>query len=189
MKKYLTESARTASNPEGVSFANFKNQLEALQSSATLVRAGITADCVKRSLFYREPKEKVDARYIKDMGTFGEMLIKMRDLEINFTEQELNLLHGVLGIVSEGSEIINELIESKIEGRPINLDAGKNSVKEEIGDVLWYVALVIREIKGETFESIGETNLAKLKARYPEKFESEQALNRDLDKEDEVLKS
>lgn len=37
------------------------------------------------------------------------------------------------------------------------------------------------------FESILETNINKLKARYPEKFNSNDAINRNLDKEREIL--
>lgn len=187
MKQYLTESARTAASKEGVSYGNFHdNPRESIQSASTAIRAGITADCVKRSIFYREPKEKVDARYVAHMQKFSELQQKLANSSIA-PDADINLFHAILGIVSEAGELMEEFINAKLDGRPINYNDGKGSVKEEIGDVLWYTAMAIREIKGETFESVGESNINKLKARFPEKFESEQALNRDEESEKVAL--
>jgi len=55
---------------------------------------------------------------------------------------------------------------------------------------MWYIAILLRQFGGEgIFEEILETNINKLKARYPDKFSSELAMNRDLDKERNILES
>ena len=51
---------------------------------------------------------------------------------------------------------------------------------------MWYLALLFDELKLDPNETMNK-NIAKLKARYPEKFSKEKALNRDLEKEREIL--
>ena len=46
---------------------------------------------------------------------------------------------------------------------------------------------VIIQLEGFNIEDIHERNISKLKARYGEKFTSESALNRNLEKEREIL--
>jgi len=47
-------------------------------------------------------------------------------------------------------------------------------LREEIGDILWYLAAIIRA-EGWEFEDIMEENINKLRKRYPEKFTTELA--------------
>lgn len=60
------------------------------------------------------------------------------------------------------------------------------NLKEELGDKLWYAALALDELKS-TFEETMEANIKKLRARYPNKFTEEDAINRDLEKERAAL--
>lgn len=60
------------------------------------------------------------------------------------------------------------------------------NIKEEIGDIMWYIANLCN-MHGWRLSEIMATNIDKLKARYPDKFNNEQALNRDLVKEREIL--
>jgi len=57
-----------------------------------------------------------------------------------------------------------------------------------MGDLFWYLAIACDEL-GVEFESLMETNIAKLKARYGEKFSEHKAENRDLDSERRILES
>ena len=93
------------------------------------------------------------------------------------SEQETRYLrfqHGLLGILSE----IDELVSVK-DGDTINL-------KEELGDFLWYIALMA-DAYSFTLSDICERNIAKLKARYPEKFDidrsKEENRNRELERQ------
>jgi hypothetical protein len=51
---------------------------------------------------------------------------------------------------------------------------------------MWYIAILLRELDLD-FESLLQLNIDKLKARFPEKFTESHALNRDLDKERDIL--
>jgi len=61
------------------------------------------------------------------------------------------------------------------------------NVKEELGDLLWYIAVACDAL-GVSMEKLMAMNIEKLSVRYPEKFSSFNALNRNLKKERETLK-
>lgn len=54
--------------------------------------------------------------------------------------------------------------------------------------ILWLVEFLV-QASGESLEYVMDRNIAKLKARYPEKFTKDAALNRDLEKEREALEN
>lgn len=60
------------------------------------------------------------------------------------------------------------------------------NLREEIQDTLWYIGVALDEL-GSDFDTEQRKNIDKLKARYGDKFSSEAAINRDLDKEREIL--
>jgi NTP pyrophosphatase (non-canonical NTP hydrolase) len=93
-----------------------------------------------------------------------------------------NILHGALGIVTEAGEILDAVKKSIFYGKPFDLV----NLQEEIGDCFWYLAILAKEA-GMSFEDIMQQNINKLRARYPEKFTEEAALNRDLEAERRVL--
>ncbi|MHA1170303.1 MAG: nucleoside triphosphate pyrophosphohydrolase family protein, partial [Candidatus Hodarchaeales archaeon] len=88
------------------------------------------------------------------------------------------LLHSSMGCATEAGEFADSVKCLIFYDKVLDV----TNVKEEIGDILWYVALGI-VASGSSFEEVMEMNIAKLKKRYPEKFTSEDALNRDLDAE------
>lgn len=90
-------------------------------------------------------------------------------------------LHGVLGAMKELGEVAQELERWIYYGQPkVNL----RLVAEELGDSLWYVALVCNSL-GLDLERIMQTNLSKLKERYPDQWSNGAALrdNRNLEAE------
>lgn len=103
--------------------------------------------------------------------------------------QQMELLHAAIGISTEAGEILDAFKKHLIYGKDLDLI----NVSEELGDITWYIAIMTRYLKnltGATLEDdILELNIDKLKARYPEKFTEEDALNRDLDKERDVLEN
>jgi NTP pyrophosphatase (non-canonical NTP hydrolase) len=92
------------------------------------------------------------------------------------------LLHGAMGVVTEAGELMDSLKKQIFYGA----EPDKVNIKEEIGDLFWYIGILCDTL-GMTFEEVFETNVAKLKARYGEKFNETDALNRDLGKEREIL--
>ena len=85
------------------------------------------------------------------------------------------LLHAAVGIASEAGELQDALKKHIFYGREFDWT---NAV-EEVGDLLWYAALAC-EALGTTMEYVMEFNIAKLKVRYPEKFEAQRSIERDL---------
>jgi len=91
-----------------------------------------------------------------------------------------DVLHGLLGIITESSEIAEILVEA--DKQPFDVV----NLKEELGDLLWYMALICKELD-ITFEELMRINMAKLKKRFPDKFTGDAAINRDVEAEREVL--
>jgi len=92
------------------------------------------------------------------------------------------MLHGAVGIATEAGELLDALKKHIFYGKTLD----EVNVKEEIGDLFWYIAVLCDSLDA-SFEEIWETNIAKLKARYGEKFNEKGALHRDLEKEREIL--
>ena len=82
-------------------------------------------------------------------------------------------LHGIIGVTTEAGELLGAAKKALFYGRPIDLE----NVREEIGDILWYLAAIIRA-EGWTFEELMEVNIAKLKIRYPKQFTTKDAFER-----------
>lgn len=87
------------------------------------------------------------------------------------------LQHGIIGLVTEIGEIADTYKKHVFYDQPLD----KENIIEEIGDVLWYLALVARAINSN-LDDIAESNVLKLKKRYPNGFTELAALER-LDKE------
>lgn len=99
-------------------------------------------------------------------------------------ETTIRLLHAAMGCVTEAGEFMDQMKRVTMYGKPID----KVNIIEELGDILWYVNLAIN-VLGITKEDVLEANLRKLQTRYPDKFTTEQALNRDADAERKALES
>lgn len=181
MKQYMIESARTSSNPDLDKSLFNNNDSELLDMTLDVVQGGATADLIKRGLFYHD--KQLAGRGKAMLDRFEKMYNALKKDGITLDPKYNELLHSILGIASEASEMMEELINASIEGRDVN----KINMREELGDVMWYEALGLRNI-GSTFEEAADFNIAKLKKRYPDKFTSEAALNRDLAGEHDALK-
>ena len=94
----------------------------------------------------------------------------------------IRLLHAGLGLVTEAGEFIDALKKHIFYGKKLDLI----NCQEEIQDSLWYVGLGIDALE-TIFNEMLTKNIAKLSARYPEKFTEEAAINRNLKLEREVL--
>ena len=93
-------------------------------------------------------------------------------------------LHASMGLNTENAESQDILKKTLIYGKPLD----EAHLKEELGDLFWYLGLICDTLK-VSFEELQEANIAKLKARYGDKFTEEAALNRNLNKEKEALDS
>lgn len=181
MKKYLEDSARTAS--DAFHSLNVPGQ-SAFQVLANVYAAGNTADVCKRGLYYGTDHAKLQSRVMDQVKSLSLLMaeIQEQDDKLHPGLMDPNLLHGVLGIASEVGELAEQLVNKALKREEVDLV----NISEEIGDVLWYCAMILRTC-GKSFEDVAEQNIAKLKARYPEKFTQIEAENRDLENERKVL--
>ena len=92
------------------------------------------------------------------------------------------LLHATLGLMSEAGEIADALKRHICYGKALD----EVNILEEVGDLAWYQALAMTAVKRTLEESL-ERNIAKLKARYGDKFTAAAALNRNLEAERQAL--
>jgi NTP pyrophosphatase (non-canonical NTP hydrolase) len=96
--------------------------------------------------------------------------------------KQIDLLHAAIGMQTEAAEFSDMLKKHLFYGKPLD----KVNLAEELGDQLWYVAMALRALDTD-FETVMERNIAKLKARYPDKFTEDLAENRNLLKERAIL--
>ena len=82
---------------------------------------------------------------------------------------EARLLNAILGLAGETGEVAELLKKHQFHGHTLD----RQRVLDELGDVLWYIALAADALDS-TLEEIGQRNVAKLLRRYPMGF-SEQA--------------
>lgn len=81
---------------------------------------------------------------------------------------------GAMGIAGEAGEVCDYL--KKVIFHRHDFDPKK--LAEEIGDVLWYAAL-LADATGMDLGWIAEKNIAKLQARYPDGFDPKRSRERE----------
>lgn len=95
---------------------------------------------------------------------------------------KMDLLHAAMGICTEAGELQDQLKRYIFYGKQLDVV----NLEEELGDICWYVAILCKAL-GVDWENALKKNIAKLKARYPDKFTEHHAVNRDLEAERSVL--
>ena len=99
-------------------------------------------------------------------------------------EVTIRLLHAAMGMATEAGEFLDMLKKHIFYGKPMDFV----NAKEEVGDQMWYAGLAI-DVLQTTFDEVLTVNIEKLKARYPEKFTEEAAINRNLNAERTILEN
>lgn len=102
----------------------------------------------------------------------------------NYFPQNHRIEHAIDGCVTEAGELQDALKKAKYYGKPLDIV----NLKEEAGDLLYYLAILFDEINTDFETEMGRV-INKLKVRYPSKFDATLAQDRDLKKEREVLES
>lgn len=95
------------------------------------------------------------------------------DVIVNEEIDAGGVLNACLGLSGETGEL-NDMIKKWVfHEKEIDME----HLKKEIGDVCWYVAMLC-EAMNFSLDEILQMNIAKLKARYPEGFDTDRANNR-----------
>lgn len=92
------------------------------------------------------------------------------------------ILHGIVGKATESGELLELLYNTLFESIPFDLV----NCGEEMGDGFWYDAALCH-VLGFTFEELQRINIAKLRARFKDKFDACEANNRRLANERRIL--
>lgn len=98
--------------------------------------------------------------------------LAMTTLNKELTDREI-LMNGVMGLCGESGEAIDIVKKHVFQGHELN----REHLLEEIGDVAWYLA-ELATVLDVDLEEVLANNIEKLKARYPEGFESVRSINR-----------
>ena len=88
-------------------------------------------------------------------------------------EECFNLANAGLGLSGEAGEATDIIKKYLFHGHGLCPE----HLAKELGDVMWYVALVATLI-GYDLEGVMQMNIDKLKARYPEGFDPEKSQHR-----------
>lgn len=84
------------------------------------------------------------------------------------------ILNGVMGLAGEAGECVDLVKKERFQGHQLS----KDKLKEELGDVLWYIAETATGL-GIGLDEIAQSNLDKLHKRYHgDTFHSEDSINR-----------
>ena len=98
--------------------------------------------------------------------------LAMTTLNPALSEKDV-LINGVMGLCGESGEAIDIVKKHLAQGHELDQEALIN----ELGDVAWYLAETARAL-GVDLETVLARNIAKLKQRYPEGFDTAQSVNR-----------
>lgn len=83
------------------------------------------------------------------------------------------LINGVLGLTGEAGEVSDLVKKGIFHEKGIDLE----HLKKELGDCAWYLAMIC-DACGFTLDDVMQTNIDKLKARYPQGFDAYRANHR-----------
>lgn len=98
--------------------------------------------------------------------------LAMRTCSIPYESKKEMLYHAVFGLNSEAGEV-SGILQKEYQDHKFD----KGHITKELGDCLWMIAEACAAI-GVDMEEVMQTNIDKLKTRYPEGFEPERSLHR-----------
>ncbi len=105
--------------------------------------------------------------------TINEYQIAALRTEQDMTKDYPRILNGLMGLCGEAGEAIDILKKHLFQGHELDAE----HLAKELGDVAWYLAVSAYAL-GYDLESILQMNINKLKARYPEGFDSNHSIYR-----------
>lgn len=133
-----------------------------------------TLDTVKKGIFYG-----------KGLDEYGDYEFEGFRID-KLSDKNIRLLHAGLGLATEAAEFLEQLYKHLFEGQELD----EVNLLEELGDGSgWYTAIGLDALGESSYKPTFDRIIAKLKARYGEKFSSNAAINRNLEKEREVLEA
>lgn len=81
-----------------------------------------------------------------------------------YPNRDHNYIYPVLGLVGEAGETANKIKKIIRDDQGVVSPAKKEEIKQELGDVLWYLSQLAAELKIK-LNDVATSNLTKLKSR------------------------
>lgn len=163
---FISDAIRTKSDKF---YGDDINQDEFAAILSDFILVGSELDTIKKHMFYGKKSHYA-----------AESIEESLDGANNIVHEDI--IHGVLGVATEAVELCEALNSSLDSG--LALDTV--NIKEEMGDIFWYLAILANRLD-ISFDEVQTTVINKLRARYPDKFTEDDAVNRDLDLERKIL--
>lgn len=164
---YQAEADKTNSpvwNPQNVIFQNFRNNVD------TFVQLAGVLNIYKKLLFRGKTPAELDMPQPEEnesLAAYGGAI----------PANEIDLVHGILGAMTEVGELAEVLLDM-LDGKAPD----RVNVVEEVGDQRWYLNRCLRWA-GVTDEQCERINVDKLHGRHGSAFDIFRDANRDLDAE------
>lgn len=98
--------------------------------------------------------------------------LAMTTLNPSLSEKDI-LINGVMGLCGEAGEAIDIVKKHLAQGHELD----REHLIGELGDIAWYLAETAT-VLGMDLEEVLQRNIDKLRARYPEGFDTEKSKNR-----------
>jgi hypothetical protein len=182
IKRFVKLATRTES-PAGPVLERIKNNPEAFElfvgDMRNIIKSLQLLDKWKKNLYYGKVSAGLKTKknlWDKFLGLF-----KKKEKLVEFDEKMIRILHGSVGICTEGGELL-EALDKHLKGKQLD----NTNCIEELCDTQWYCHLLY-----DVFETDAEKNcqlfVDKLKKRFPDKFTEDKAINRDLVTERKLL--
>lgn len=147
--------------------------LEELKSSISdYVEASKKLDSIKSRVFYGRNKDKTPAVTLDEGGL----------IDTGVAIDPVTL-HCLLGIASEGGEIMENALKALDHG----VDVDHVNIEEESGDILWFMGVYAKHIRNTNLMRFGFNIIKKLMGRFGDKYDDYLASNRNLGYERTIL--
>lgn len=85
------------------------------------------------------------------------------------------LINGVMGLCGESGEVIDIVKKHLAQGHELD----REKIVKELGDVAWYMAEIATVLEVD-LEDVLVQNIEKLRKRYPEGFDKEKSIHREV---------
>ena len=85
------------------------------------------------------------------------------------------LINAVMGLCGESGEAIDIVKKHLHQGHELD----REKLIKELGDIAWYLAEAAHALDTD-LDAVFEGNIAKLKQRYPDGFNAEKSIHRDM---------
>lgn len=98
--------------------------------------------------------------------------LAMRTCSIPYERKQDRLYHAVFGLNSEAGEVAG-ILQKVYQGHAFD----REHMKKELGDCLWMIAEVCDAVE-LSMDEVMQANIDKLRARYPDGFDSARSVHR-----------